>query len=444
MIEIGKNARAAAKQLGRASTELKNQTLLSLATRLWDARGGILAANAQDVSSAVDTGAITAPVLDRLTLTESRLKTIADDLRNVAQLPDPVGEVFDSTVLPNGLKLHKQRTPLGVLGVIYESRPNVTLDIAGLAIKTGNAAILRGGKETLNSNRALVHVVQSALSENGLPATAVQFIDDPDRARLLELLHLHQYVDLIIPRGGNALHQFCREHSKIPVITGGVGICHIFVDESADLERAFEVIRNAKITKTSACNSLDTVLVQRNVADSFLPDLVKYLAQDGVTFRAHESAWPFLYKHYTGAYLKRDPETGAEQLKYAKNVGQRLPESVTPAGADDFDTEWLSLVLGLKVVDTLDEAIEHINDHSQNHSDSILTANADHARRFVAEVDSAAVYVNASTRFTDGAQFGLGAEVAISTQRLHARGPLGLRELTTYKWVGVGDYHLRK
>ncbi len=442
MIDIGKKAKSASKRLARASTETKNKALLAMADRLWNCRADILAANAQDVEAAGVAGLSTA-LIDRLTLNEARLKGIAADLRSLAELPDPIGEVFDAKTLPNGIKLHKQRVPLGVLGVIYESRPNVTLDVAGLAIKTGNAAILRGGKETMASNRALVAVVHEALAENGLPVEAIQFIDDPDRARVMELLQLSDYVDLIIPRGGNSLHQFCREHSKIPVITGGIGICHLFVDESADLERCYGLIHNAKTQRPSVCNALDTVLVHRAVADEFLPRLVQALAPDGVTFRAHESALPYLYQHYTGAYLKPNPDTGEDELRYAKNVGKRLPESVQPAGPEDFDTEWLSLVLGLKVVDSLDEVIAHIAEHSTGHSDGILTSNEANAQRFIAEVDSAAVYVNASTRFTDGSQFGLGAEVAISTQRVHARGPMGLPELTTYKWVGVGDYNVR-
>jgi len=412
--EIGKQAKAAARLLGRATTASKNKTLLCLADLVWEKRADILAANALDVEAAIS-ASLSEALLDRLTLNDSRLKSIANDLRSVAQLPDPVGEEFDQTTLPSGLTLHKRRTPLGVLGVIYESRPNVTVDVAGLAIKTGNAAILRGGKETLNSNRALVGIIRQALADNGLPADAIQFIDDPDRARMMELLQLHQYVDLIIPRGGNALHQFCREHSKIPVITGGTGICHIFVDESADLQKALPVIENAKTTKPSVCNSLDTVLVHRSVAAQFLPELVKYLEPKGVTFKADASALPFL----------------------------EARDSVSPAGPEDFDTEWLTLILSLKVVDSLDEAIDHINEHNQGHSDSILTADPDHAQRFIAEVDAAAVYVNSTTRFTDGGEFGLGAEVAVSTQRLHARGPMGLRELTTYKWVGSGDYLIR-
>ena len=440
--QIGLRARAASRQLARASTEIKNRALLSLADRLWDGRSDSLSANAQDVSSATAAGLDDA-LIDRLTLDESRLKGIASDLRRVAELPDPVGEVFDATVLPNGLKLHKQRAPLGVLGVIYESRPNVTIDVAGLAIKTGNAAILRGGSETLNSNRVLVQGVHSALTDSGLPADAIQFVDDPDRARVTELLSLHEYVDIIIPRGGNSLHQFCRENSRIPVITGGIGICHLFVDESADLDPAYDVIHNAKTQRPTVCNALDTLLIHRAVADAFLRDLVRGLSHAGVTFRADESALPYLYEHWTGAYLTPPDENGEQRVKYGAKVGKHLPESVSPAGPNDFDTEWLSLVLGLKVVDSLDQAIAHIAAHSTGHSDGILTRDESNANRFVSEVDSAAVYVNASTRFTDGGQFGLGAEVAISTQRLHARGPMGLRELTTYKWVVVGDYHIR-
>jgi glutamate-5-semialdehyde dehydrogenase len=304
----------------------------------------------------------------------------------------------------------------------------VTVDVAGLAIKTGNAAILRGGSETMSSNRALVRAVAQALSEAGLPRDAIQFVDDPDRARVLELLQLHPYVDIIIPRGGNALHQFCREHSKIPVITGGIGICHLFVDESADLDAACRVIHNAKTQRPTVCNALDTVLVHRAAARALLPGLVRSLSQDGVTFRAHESALPYLC---------------ADAAPASKDLPGGLPPSVMPAGPQDFDVEWLSLVLGVRVVDSLDEALDHIAGHGTGHSDGILTRDDANAARFVREVDSAAVYVNASTRFTDGAQFGLGAEVAISTQRLHARGPMGLRELTTYKWVGWGDNHVR-
>jgi glutamate-5-semialdehyde dehydrogenase len=379
-----------------------------------------LTANVQDVTAAEQAG-LAASLIDRLTLNPDRLKGIAAELRQTISLTDPVGETFDETTLQNGLKLYKQRVPLGVLGVIYEARPNVTVDVASLALKSGNAVILRGGSETIQTNQALVRLIHSVLAGAGLPPEAVQFIDSPDRALVLELLKLHDYVDIIIPRGGAGLHQFCRENSTIPVITGGTGICHIFVDESADLQAALPLIRNAKTQRPSVCNSLDTLLVHKNVAQAFLPQVVSYLAADGVTFRAAPQALEAL--------------TGLD-LQEAKLV--------LPAGPKDFDTEWMSLVLGFKVVEGIDEAIQHTNEHSLGHSDSILTANAENAARWVNEVDSAAVYVNASTRFTDGNQFGLGAEVAVSTQRLHARGPMALRELTTYKWVGMGNYHIRQ
>jgi glutamate-5-semialdehyde dehydrogenase len=416
MNEIGRRAKVASRQLARAKTDQKNQTLLMLADQLIAQRESILRENVKDVEAATAAGLAPA-LIDRLTLNESRLNGVAADVRRVASLPDPIGEQFDHATLPNGLKLHKQRVPLGVMGVIYESRPNVTIDVTALAIKTGNAAILRGGSETLNTNRALINVVHHALESNQLPVTAIQFVDDPDRARVTELLALHDYVDVIIPRGGAALHQFCRENSRITVITGGIGICHLFVDESADLEKAVEVIHNAKTQRPSVCNALDVVLVHRAVAADVLPRVVARLTADGVTFRAEPRAISYLQSPISNLQL---------------------------ANETDFDTEWLSLVLSLKVVDDLDEAMDHIAQHSTAHSDGILTRDDEHANRFIAEVDSAAVYVNASTRFTDGGEFGLGAEVAVSTQRLHARGPMGLRELTTYKWVGVGDYHIRK
>ena len=413
---MGRKARQAACVISFAATEAKNRTLLRLASLLEESRQVITAANQTDIDAAAAAGMSDA-LIDRLTLTNKRLDGLSRDLRSLSRLSDPIGEHFDATTLPNGMKLSRRRVPLGVLGVVYESRPNVTIDIAGLSIKTGNAVILRGGKETIHSNQALVSLIWKALRENSLPAQAVQFIDDPDRNLVLELLKLRDYVDVIIPRGGEGLHHFCRENSSIPVITGGVGICHIFVDQSADIEKSLPVILNAKTQRPSVCNALDTVLVHRNIAVPALPRIVEFLAPAGVTFRVHPSA--------------------LEHLRDTPNDIVRL------ADAKDFDTEWMSLVLGLKVVEGIDEAIEHTNAHSLGHSDSILTEDAVNAARWINEVDSAAVYVNASTRFTDGGQFGLGAEVAISTQRIHARGPMGLRELTTYKWVGEGNYHSR-
>jgi len=416
--EMGRQARAAARQLARAATQQKNNALLALADRLEARQADVLAANALDLAGARQAG-LSPAMLDRLTLNPARLSGMAADLRSVAALPDPVGEIFDAQTLPNGLKVRRQRVPIGVLGVIYEARPNVTIDVAGLALKTGNAAILRGGSETVNSNLALTALIGQSLAEAGLPPEAVQYIGDPDRARVTELLALDADVDMIIPRGGAGLHRFCRENSRIPVISGGIGICHLFVDESADLDAALAIVHNAKTQRPTVCNALDTALVHRSVAAAFLPRLVERLGAAGVTFRADASAQPYLMQ------------------------GAALPGEVLPAGPEDFDTEWLSLVLGLKVVDNVEAAMAHIAAHSTAHSDGILTRDEAHAAQFVAEVDSAAVYVNASTRFTDGGQLGLGAEVAISTQRLHARGPMGLRELTTYKWVIIGSGHVR-
>ena len=414
--ELCRQASAAAAVLAHVSTDEKNAALLKIADQVWNERQVILDANAADLAAARQ-NEISEAMLDRLMLNEKRLQGMLDDLRHVTELGDPVGQLLEETTLPNGLKLHKQRVPLGVIAVIYEARPNVTVDVAGLTLKSGNAVILRGGSETIRSNRALAAAIQSGLKGTAIPAAAVQFIGDTDRALVLQLLQMDRYIDMVIPRGGAGLHDFCRQNSRIPVITGGMGICHLFVDESADLERSIEVIRNAKIQRPSVCNALDTVLVHQAVAAEFLPRLVERLAADGVTFRADLGAYDLLNKRYA--------------------------DCVQPAGPEDFDTEWLALILGVKIVSELDEAIAHIAAHSTAHSDGILTENAAHAARFIEQVDSAAVYVNASTRFTDGAQFGLGAEIAVSTQRLHARGPMGLAELTTYKWVVQGDYQVR-
>ncbi|HEC22853.1 MAG TPA: glutamate-5-semialdehyde dehydrogenase [Chloroflexi bacterium] len=416
--QLGQKAGAAARSLATVPREQKDTALYAIADALLSEQEDILTANRADVAEAQENG-LSEALIDRLTLTPERLANIAADTRKVAELPDPVGEEFDARTLENGLRVCKRRTPLGVLGVIYESRPNVTIDIAALALKSGNAVILRGGKETLRSNKALIKAVQRGLEEADLPGDSVQYIDDPDRRYVLELLRLHEYVDMIIPRGGAGLHQFCRENATVPVITGGVGVCHLFVDASADLDRALDVLQNAKVQRPSVCNALDTALIHRAIAADFLPRLADRLAQDGVRFKADEEALAILEAASNGRW------------------------QVEPAGPGDWDTEWLSLVLGIKVVGGLEEAIEHIQAHSTGHSDGILTQDQMHADRFVDRVDSAAVYVNASTRFTDGAQFGLGAEVAISTQKLHARGPMALRELTTYKWIIIGDGHVR-
>ena len=371
---MGKAARRAAREMARAGNETKRRALHDIADSLAAHLGVLLAANQQDIQAGERAG-LSEALIDRLKLTPVRLEAMAADVRSIAALPDPVGERFDQRTLPNGLQVWRQRVPIGVLGVIYESRPNVTIDVAALAIKTGNVAILRGGSETLHSNRALVALVHQALTSAGLPAVAVQFIDDPDRKYIGELLRMHPYVDMIIPRGGNKLHQFCRENSSIPVITGGIGICHLYVDASADLAAALPVIHNAKVQRPSVCNALDTLLVHQSVASAFLPQVVARLAEDGVTFRA-------------------DPRALAALESEVSDFGRR-PESpdsiVRPAGPEDFDVEWLSLVLGLKVVDDLDEAIAHIESHSTGHSDGILTQTESHAGRFVEALRAAIV-----------------------------------------------------
>ncbi len=415
---MGQDARKASKILAKAETDRKNAFLLSLADLLESDMADILSANAEDVAEAEE--ALSPAMVDRLLLNEQRIKGMAKDLRNVAELPDPVGEIFERYTNPEGLKVRKERIPIGVIAVIYESRPNVTVDSAGLMIKSGNAAILRGGKETIRTNQALISSIQNALSSNGLPADAIQFIDSPDRSFLLELLQSDSYVDMVIPRGGSGLHEFCRNNSRIPVITGGIGICHLFVDESADLQKSSEVIRNAKVQRPTVCNALETVLIHRSIAEEFIPKLCAKLAADGVSFKVDGNAYNILLLN------------GDKSIHFEK------------AGENDFDTEWLSLILSVKVVDDVKQAIDHISLHGTGHSDGILSENQENIRRFTTEVNSACVYVNASTRFTDGAELGLGAEIAISTQPLHARGPMALRELTTYKWVIEGDYQTRK
>jgi len=417
LIAMGKAARASSHVLSTLTAEQKNQALLAIAADLEAYADVVLAQNALDIDDGRRHG-LSDGLIDRLLLTPERMAALAADTRRIVDLTDPVGSELESRVLPNGLRLSRRRIPIGVLGVIYEARPNVTIDIATLSLKTGNAVILRGGSETLRSNLALVNIIQAALEKIGLPETAVQYIDDPDRALVTQMLKLDQYIDMIIPRGGQGLHRLCREQSTIPVITGGIGICHIFVDESADLESAVDIIENAKVQRPSVCNSLDTLLVHPTVAADLLPKLADRLAESGVELRAVGSALAILQRN-----------------------GHKA--QVVPAGPDDFDQEWLSLILGIKVVSGIDEAIEHIHSHSTEHSESILTNNWHNANRFVNAINSSAVFVNASTRFNDGGQFGLGAEVAVSTQKLHARGPMGLEELTTYKWVCFGDGHIR-
>lgn len=410
--QMGKVAREASWQLAQLNTKQKNAALEQIADLLEQESALILAANEQDLALARTNG-MTPALQDRLLLTQDRLKNIADDVRKVCQLADPVGQVIDGSQLGSGLNLQRRRVPLGVVGVIYEARPNVTVDVAALCLKTGNAVILRGGKETHNTNLALTRVIQKALKNCGISGDAVQAINNPARELVAQLLKLDKYVDMLIPRGGAGLHKLCREQSTIPVITGGIGVCHIFVDESVDFNKAINVIINAKVQRPSACNSLETALVHKKIAADFLPLLSQRMSEQKVTLHASQQAMP---------YLKNGPA----------NVVNVTPENLVD--------EWLSLDLNVEIVGDIDVAIDHIRTYGTAHSDAILTESIRQADYFVQRVDSAAVYVNASTRFTDGGQFGLGAEVAVSTQKLHSRGPMGLDALTTYKWIGYGDF----
>jgi len=415
--EMGKAARVASRTLATLTTAEKNQALLAIADELEAQAQTIIAQNALDLADGRAAGLSTS-LLDRMLLNEARIYNLAADTRKVVDLPDPVGAEIEGRMLPNGLRLSRRRIPIGVLGVVYEARPNVTIDIATLCLKTGNAVIMRGGKEILRSNVALIAVISAALERVGLPAQAIQYIDNTDRALVTQLLRLDKYVDIIIPRGGAALHKLCKEQSTIPVITGGMGVCHLYVDESADFARSLDVIENAKVQRPSVCNALDTVLVNQAIAEPFIPLLAQRMVERKVALRASDTALNILQRDGHGA-------------------------NVAPAAPEDWYQEWMALILGIKVVDDLTAAIDHIQEHSFDHSDGILTNNWQNAMRFVNEINSSAVFVNASTRFNDGGQFGLGAEVAVSTQKLHARGPMGLEELTTYKWVCLGDWHVR-
>lgn len=413
--QMGIAAKAASYKLALLSSREKNRVLEKIADYLEAQSDEIILANEQDVLEARRNG-LSEALLDRLALTTARLKAIADDVRQVCKLADPVGQVIDGGLLDSGLRIERRRVPLGVIGVIYEARPNVTVDVASLCLKTGNAAILRGGKETWRTNAATVKVIQQALEECGLPAGAVQAIESPDRALVNEMLKMDKYIDMLIPRGGAGLHKLCREQSTIPVITGGIGVCHIFVDNTAEIAPALKIIVNAKTQRPSTCNTVETLLVHQDIAGTFLPALSKQMAESGVTLHADARSLTTL---------------------------QSGPAAAVPVKAEEYDNEFLSLDLNVKIVADLDDAIAHIREHGTQHSDAILTRTLSNANRFVNEVDSSAVYVNASTRFTDGGQFGLGAEVAVSTQKLHARGPMGLEALTTYKWIGFGDDTIR-
>lgn len=406
---------AAASRFALATSpdEQRRAAVAAMADAVHRCGAAILAENQKDLRAAAG---LAPAMLDRLRLDPDRLASIVADLRRVADLPDPLAEPMGAQTLPNGLQLRRQRVPVGTLGVVYEARPNVTTDIAALAIRSGNALVLRGGKETRHSNAALLACVRQGLHKAGLPAAAVQALPAEDRAEIDQLLQLHQYVDLLIPRGGQALQDHCRRHAQMAVVFGGIGICHLYWAASARTEPALAVVENAKVQRPTVCNSLDTLLLQRERAAVVLPLLHARLHPLGVTLVL---------------------DSDSVQILGCDCPGTRA------ATERDYDREWLSLQLGVRLVDDMQQAIDHIREHGTAHSDGILSEDADQAARFLQQVDSAAVYWNASTRFTDGSAFGLGAEVAVSTQRLHARGPMALEALTTYKWVAVGDYHVR-
>ena len=412
----GKAARAAAHRLAYLSTEVKNKALRNISDDLLARKDEIVAANKVDYKEAEASGMGTA-MLDRLMLDSSRLEGIAKDVLTIAALPDPVGEIFDMRTMPNGLQLGRKRVPIGVIGAIYESRPNVTIDITVLCLKSGNAVILRGGKEAIHSNSALVRVAQEACTKAGVPDGAVQFIENTDRTLVEHMLKMNDTIDLIIPRGGAGLIKSIAENATMPVIRGGIGVCHTYVDKTADVNKAVAIAFNAKVQRPTVCNALDTLLVHADIAERCLPAVAAEWAKAGVEMHCDERALPI---------LKQNPS-----LKLA------------PAADEDWGKEFLSLVAAVKVVGSLDEALQHIERYGSGHSEAIVTEEYQSAMRFLNEVDAACVYVNASTRFTDGSQFGLGAEIGISTQKLHARGPVGLKELTTYKWIIYGSGQVR-
>jgi glutamate-5-semialdehyde dehydrogenase len=409
-------AKTASKKLGLLDTKIKNKALLNISRALRTKQKEILAANELDYKEAEASGMSTA-MLDRLMLSQNRLESIAQDVKTVAALPDPIGEIIEQRNLPNGLKLSKKRVPLGVIGSIYESRPNVTIDISVLCLKAGNAVILRGGKEALHSNKVLASIIQQAASEAGVPLGAVQFIESTDKSLVDHMLRLRETIDLIIPRGSASLIKFVAENASMPVVAGGIGVCHTFVDKDADLRKAVAIANNAKVQRPTVCNALDSLLIHAEIAERFLPMIAKEWNKAGVEMHCDDRSFTIL-----------------ESTPSLKLV-QALDE--------DWGKEFLALIAAVKVVDSLDEALQHIDQYGSGHSEAIITRDKKSAARFLNEVDAACVYANASTRFTDGSQFGLGAEIGISTQKIHARGPMALRELTSYKWLITGDGHVR-
>ncbi|MGB9746129.1 MAG: glutamate-5-semialdehyde dehydrogenase [Bacteroidales bacterium] len=410
--EYGKKAKIASRILAGIPVDRKNEVLNQAADHLIRYQGKILEENSKDIKAARNAG-VKGALLDRLMLNEGRIASMAEGLRQIAMLEDPVGEVLWMKQRPNGLLIGQQRVPLGVVGVIYEARPNVTADVAGLCLKTGNAAILRGGREAIFSNRAIVECLQDALKKTGLPEDSIQLVTDTSRESALALMRMNQYLDVLIPRGGAGLIKSVVENSTVPVIETGTGNCHVFIDSPSDLMMGIDIIVNAKTHRPGVCNAAETLLVHKDMAEIFLPEACRALSERNVEIRGDEKVCTL--------------------IPYAKKATE-----------EDWATEYLDLILAVRVVESIDEAIDHIQKYSTGHSEAIVTNDYSHARRFLQEVDSAAVYVNASTRFTDGFEFGFGAEVGISTQKLHARGPMGLKELTTYKYIVFGNGQIRQ
>ena len=418
--ELGEKAKIASKKLLTLDTKTKNRALLAIADELINRKDEIKAANKIDLENGKASG-LSFALLDRLELTDSRIEGMAQSLREIAAFVDPIGEILTGWNHENGMSIAKKRVPLGVIGMIYESRPNVTIDSAGLSIKSSNAVILRGSSNAINSNIYLNKLFNEVGEKAGLPKNSVQLIEKTDRKLVKEMITLDKFIDVLIPRGGKGLKKFIIENATIPVIETGAGVCHVFVDESADIEMALPIIENAKTQRPSTCNSIETVLVHRKIAEKILPELTEMLLKDKVELRYSEEAY-----------------------KIVKNTDFGHKENLKLATEEDFGAEYLDMIMSLKLVDNVEEAIEYINEYGTHHSDSIMTKNIDNAEKFLNEVDSAAVYLNVSTRFSDGGEFGFGGEIGISTQKLHARGPMGVRELTTTKYVIRGNGQIRE
>ena len=412
--EMGKKAKEASKKLLTLDTRIKNKALIMIAEELINKKEEIKEANRIDLENGKKEG-LSFALLDRLELTDKRIEAMSQGLMEIAAFTDPVGEILSGWKHKNGMTIEKKRVPLGVLGIIYESRPNVTVDSAGLAIKSSNAVILRGSANAINSNIYLSRLFNETGVKAGLPENSVQLIENTDRALVNEMVKMNKYIDVLIPRGGKGLKKFIIENATIPVIETGAGVCHVFVDESAKIDNILPIIKNAKTQRPSTCNSIETVLVHKNIAEKILPEVTDMLIKSGVELRYSREALDI---------VKRN--------------------DVKPANEEDFGAEYLDMIMSLKLVENVDEAIEYINEHSTQHSDSIITESIDNAEKFLNEVDSAAVYLNASTRFSDGGEFGYGGEIGISTQKLHARGPMGVRELTTTKYIIRGNGQIRE